>query len=533
MRGYEAFAGVVKSGGKPRRAAKMVILNADHPDVVDFIDSKLNEEKKAWALIEAGYDASFTGDAYGSVFFQNANHSVRVTDDFMRAVVDGRDWTTYSVVDKQPMETYKAKDLFRKMAEAAHVCGDPGIQYDTTINDWHTSANTDRIHASNPCSEYMFLNDTACNLASLNLMKFVDADGEFDPEAYRFAAKVTLTAQEILVDNASYPTPRIEENSHRFRPLGLGYANLGALLMSRGLPYDSDGARAYAGAITALMTGWAYRTSAVIARDVTGPFDGYAENEESFIGVMKKHRRAVDKIGSSFVPSDLLEASRDAWGQTLEIGKEHGYRNGQATVLAPTGTIGFMMDCDTTGIEPDIALIKYKRLVGGGMIKIVNNTLDEALRRLGYDDGRRKAIIDYVDREETIEGAPALDSKHLPVFDCAFRAANGTRSIHALGHIRMMAAAQPFISGAISKTVNLPPDATVEDVEAAYLESWKLGLKAVAIYRDGCKRTQPLSTSKTDPGLNKAGAAASVAGPPAAVPGKLPDARQSPGHKVF
>jgi ribonucleoside-diphosphate reductase alpha chain len=547
MRGFDAFAGVIKSGGKTRRAAKMVILNIDHPDVEEFIWCKGKEEKKAWTLIDAGYDGSFDGEAYKSIFFQNSNNSVRVTDDFMEAVQKDRDWTTRAVRDGSPVETVKARKLWRDIAEAAWMCGDPGLQFDTTINDWHTSSGTARINASNPCSEYMYLDDSACNLASLNLRKFVGVDGdvtangrEMDVEAFRRAVEITTLGQEIIVGNAKYPTDRIRDNSLRFRPLGLGYANLGALLMSRGLPYDSAPARAYAGAITALMTGWGYRTSAVIARDVTGPFDGYAENREPFIGVMKKHRRAVDKIDATYVPAALMDAARDAWDQTLAIGKDHGYRNGQATVLAPTGTIGFMMDCDTTGIEPDIALIKYKRLVGGGMIKIVNNTLTEALNNLDYDEASVKAIVEYVDTEETIEGAPGLKPEHLPVFDCAFRASNGTRSIHYQGHIRMMAAAQPFISGAISKTVNLPPDATVEDVQEAYLESWKQGLKAVAIYRDGCKRTQPLSTSKTDPGLVKGGAGANVAvgvpepiksGPPAAVRKKLPDERQSFTHK--
>jgi ribonucleoside-diphosphate reductase alpha chain len=533
MRGFDAFAGVIKSGGKTRRAAKMVILNVEHPDVDEFIWCKAKEEKKAWTLIDAGYDGSFDGEAYKSVFFQNSNNSVRVTDDFMEAVQKDRDWTTRSVRDGSPVETVPARKIWRDIAEAAWQCGDPGLQYDTTINAWHTSAGTARINASNPCSEYMYLDDSACNLASLNLRKFVTTDGEMDIESFRRAVETTILAQEIIVGNAKYPTDKIRDNSHRFRPLGLGYANLGALLMSRGLPYDSEPARAYAGAITALMTGWAYRTSAVIARDVTGPFDGYAENEDSFIGVMKKHRRAVEKIDAGCVPSDLLSAARDAWDQTLEIGKEHGYRNGQATVLAPTGTIGFMMDCDTTGIEPDIALIKYKRLVGGGMIKIVNNTITEALTKLGYDEAQTKAIVDYIDTEETIEGAPGLKPEHLPVFVCAFRAAIGSRSFHYLGHIRMMAAAQPFISGAISKTVNLPPDATVEDVQEAYMESWKQGLKAVAIYRDGCKRTQPLSTSKTDPGLAKGAVAAEPVknGPPAAVRRKLPDERQSITHK--
>src|SRR3954468_4436986 len=536
MRGFDAVAGVIKSGGKTRRAAKMVILNIDHPDVEEFIWCKAKEEKKAWSLIDAGYDGSFDGEAYKSVFFQNSNNSVRVTDDFMEAVQKDREWSTTAVRDGRPVQTYKARELWRSISQASWECGDPGLQFDTTINAWHTSANTSRINASNPCSEYMYLDDSACNLASLNLRKF-EREGDstgFDVESFKRAVEITILAQEIIVGNAKYPTKAIEENSHRFRPLGLGYANLGSLLMSLGLPYDSAPSRAIAGAITALMTGWAYRTSAVISRDVTGPFAGYPENEQPFLGVMKKHRHHVDRIEAHHVPADLYDSARAAWDDAIRIGGEHGFRNGQATVLAPTGTIGFMMDCDTTGIEPDIALIKYKRLVGGGMIKIVNNTLDEALRRLGYDDNQRKTIIDYVDREETIEGAPGLDVKPLPVFDCAFRAANGTRSIHALGHIRMMAAAQPFISGAISKTVNLPADATVEDAEGAYLEAWKQGLKAIAIYRDGCTRTQPLSTSKTDPGLGKSAsavAAAPVGGPPAAVRKKLPDERQSLTHK--
>jgi ribonucleoside-diphosphate reductase alpha chain len=533
MKGFDAFAGVIKSGGKTRRAAKMVILNIDHPDIEEFIWCKAKEEKKAWSLIDAGYDGSFDGEAYKSVFFQNSNNSVRVTDDFMEAVQKDREWSTKAVRDGRPVQTYKARELWRAISQASWECGDPGLQFDTTINAWHTSANTSRINASNPCSEYMYLDDSACNLASLNLRKF-EREGDstgFDVESFKRAVEITILAQEIIVGNAKYPTKAIEENSHRFRPLGLGYANLGSLLMSLGLPYDSAPSRAIAGAITALMTGWAYRTSAVISRDVTGPFAGYPENEQPFLGVMKKHRHHVDRIEAHHVPADLYDSARAAWDDAIRIGGEHGFRNGQATVLAPTGTIGFMMDCDTTGIEPDIALIKYKRLVGGGMIKIVNNTLDEALRRLGYDDGGRKAIIDYVDREETIEGAPGLDAKHLPVFDCAFRAANGTRSIHALGHIRMMAAAQPFISGAISKTVNLPADATVEDTENAHLEAWKQGLKAIAVYRDGCKRTQPLSTSKTDPGLAKAVAAVAPDGPPAAVRRKLPDERRSLTHK--
>ena len=531
MRGFDAFAGVIKSGGKTRRAAKMVILNVEHPDIEEFVSCKTKEEKKAWTLIDAGYDGSFDGEAYKSVFFQNSNNSVRVTDDFMEAVQKDRDFSLRAVRDGRPVQTLKARELWHHIADAAWTCGDPGLQFDTTINAWHTSANTARINASNPCSEYMYLDDSACNLASLNLRKFQDATGELDVEQFKKAVELTILAQEIIVGNASYPTKKIEENSHRFRPLGLGFANLGALLMSRGLPYDSAASRAYAGAITAIMTGWAYRTSAVISRDVTGPFDGYPENEEPFLAVMKKHRHHVEKIDTSCVPADMMTASRESWDDAIAVGREHGFRNGQATVIAPTGTIGFMMDCDTTGIEPDIALIKYKRLVGGGMIKIVNNTLSEALTKLGYDEQQKKSIVDYVDQEETIEGAPGLKDEHLAVFDCAFRAANGTRSIHYLGHIRMMSAVQPFISGAISKTVNLPPEATIEDVQDAYMEAWKDGLKAIAIYRDGCKRTQPLSTSKSDPGLAKAAAAAEIKGPPAAVRRKLPDERRSITHK--
>jgi ribonucleoside-diphosphate reductase alpha chain len=487
----------VKSGGKTRRAAKMVILDADHPDVLDFIDSKMLEEKKAWALIEQGYDPSFTGEAYGSVFFQNANHSVRVTDEFMRAVEDDQEWTTHAVVPPhEPMETYRARDIFRRMAEAAWICGDPGIQYDTTINDWHTSANTDRIHASNPCSEYMFLNDTACNLASLNLMKFVDADGEFDAEGYRYAAKITITAQEILVDNASYPTPKIEENSHRFRPLGLGYANLGALLMSRGLAYDSDEGRNFAAALTAIMHGEAYKQSAIIARDHGGPFADYAVNEKPFLRVIGKHRDAAYRIPTQGVPANLIRHAHQVYDEALALGKQHGYRNAQVTVLAPTGTIAFMMDCDTTGVEPDIALIKYKKLVGEGFLKIVNQTVPTALKKLGYTAEQTSEILEYLMERETIEGAPHLKAEHLPVFDCAFKPANGTRSIHYMGHIRMMGAIQPFLSGAISKTVNMPESATAEEIEQVYLEGWKQGLKAIAIYRDNSKRSQPLMTSK-------------------------------------
>jgi ribonucleoside-diphosphate reductase alpha chain len=496
MKGYDAFAGVIKSGGKTRRAAKMVILNADHPDVEEFINCKVEEEKKAWALIDAGYDGSFTGPAYASVFFQNSNNSVRVTDDFMRSVLDDGEWQTKAVTSGEPVDTYKARDLMRMIAEGTWVCGDPGMQFDTTVNDWHTCSGTARINASNPCSEYMFLDDSACNLASINLMKFLGDDGELDVAAFKAACRTLITAQEIIVPNSSYPTKAIERNSHDYRPLGLGYANLGALLMSRGLPYDSDEGRAYSGAITAVMTGEAYAQSARVARDHGGPFAGYEKNRESFLRVMRKHRDAVSEINQRFVPTDLYAAAKQAWDEALELGEDFGYRNAQATVLAPTGTIGFMMDCDTTGVEPDIALVKYKKLVGGGLMKIVNGTVPMALEKLGYTKPEIEAIIHFIDENETIEGAPFLKDEHLPVFDCAFKATQGERSIHYMGHIRMMGATQPFISGAISKTVNVPTEATVEDIEQAYIESWRLGAKAVSIYRDGSKRTQPLNTSR-------------------------------------
>jgi len=496
MKGYDAFAGVIKSGGKTRRAAKMVILNAEHPDIMDFINCKVDEEKKAWALIDAGYDGSFTGVAYGSVFFQNSNNSVRVTDDFMRAVLDDGDWQTKAVVDGRVMNTYKARDLMKGIAEGTWVCGDPGMQFDTTVNDWHTCTETARINASNPCSEYMFLDDSACNLSSINLMKFVKDDGELDVAAFKAACRTMITAQEIIVPNSSYPTKAIEKNSHDYRPLGLGYANLGALLMSRGLPYDSDEGRAYAGAITAVMTGEAYAQSARIARDHGGPFAGYEKNRDSMLRVMRKHRDSVVEINAKHVPTDLFAGAKQAWDEAVELGEDFGYRNAQATVLAPTGTIGFMMDCDTTGVEPDIALVKYKKLVGGGLMKIVNQTVPMALEKLGYTKPEIEAIVHYIDENEMIEGAPFLKEEHLPVFDCAFKPANGERSIHYMGHIKMMGATQPFISGAISKTVNVPREATVEDIERAYIESWRLGAKAISIYRDGSKRTQPLNTSK-------------------------------------
>src|SRR4051812_48891178 len=531
MKGYDAFAGVIKSGGKTRRAAKMVILDADHPDILEFINCKVEEERKAWALIDAGYDGSFTGPAYSSVFFQNSNNSVRVTDDFMRAVLDDGDWETRAVTDKsRVMDVYKARLMMHAIAEGTHICGDPGMQFDTTINEWHTCPNTDRIYASNPCSEYMFLNDSACNLASINLMKFVREDGEFDVVAYKAAIRTLITAQEIIVDNASYPSAAIEKNSHAYRPLGLGYANLGALLMSRGLPYDSDSGRDYAAALTALMTGEGYAQSARIARDQGGPFTGYEKNREPFLRVMRKHRDAMRDVNARNVPSDLYGAARTSWDDAVELGEAFGYRNAQATVLAPTGTIGFMMDCDTTGVEPDIALVKYKKLVGGGLMKIVNQTVPMALRKLGYTQPQIDAIVDYIDREETIEGAPGLKESHLPVFDCAFKAAKGNRSIHYMGHIKMMGATQPFISGAISKTVNVPKEATVDDVAQAYIQSWKLGAKAISIYRDGSKRTQPLNTSKDKTAAETmAEAAATLARTP--VRRKLPDERHAITHK--
>ena len=497
MRGYDAFAGIIKSGGKTRRAAKMVILNADHPDIVEFVNSKAEEEKKAHALIDAGYDGSFNvhGGAYDSVFFQNANHSVRVTDEFMRAVEEDREWSTKFVKDGQRCETMRARDLMKQIATAAWSCGDPGIQFDTTVNKWHTCPESGRINGSNPCSEYMFLDDTACNLSSLNLMKFVNEDGEFNPKSFQAACRTMITAQEILVDNSSYPTPEIEANSHAFRPLGLGYANLGVLLMDRGLPYDSDAGRAFAAAVTALMHGEAYKQSALIAKAI-GPFSGYEKNARSMSSVIFKHREQAYDLDPEYISEDLLTTIQAAWDEAYFTGKDHGYRNSQVTVLAPTGTIGFMMDCDTTGVEPDIALVKYKKLVGGGLIKIVNQSVPKALNRLGYDPLQCEAIVRYIDENEMIEGAPHLKPEHLSIFDCAFPAKEGKRSIHWMGHIKMMSAVQPFLSGAISKTVNMPNSATVDEIQKAYMEGWKLGLKAIAVYRDGCKRSQPLSTSK-------------------------------------
>jgi ribonucleoside-diphosphate reductase alpha chain len=521
MRGLDAFAGVIKSGGKTRRAAKMAILNVEHPDIIDFIECKAKEEAKAHTLIRSGYDGSGPdSEAFSSIFFQNANNSVRVTDEFMHAYeTDGEYWTK-SVKEGAPVQPHKAREIMRMIADATWHCGDPGLQFDTTINKWHTSKNTARINASNPCSEYMFLDNSACNLASFNLMKFVTSNGVFNIPEYRHAISVVITAMEILVDNSGYPTEKIARNSHDYRPLGLGYANLGALLMSFGIPYDSATGRDLAAALTAIMCGQAYLQSAVLAANCPslasgtpltasverqgGACPGFYVNREPFLNVIRMHRAEVNNIGKSKSSGEpfmlpqleaLIESSRECWDMALVYGERYGYRNSQTTVLAPTGTIGFMMDCDTTGIEPDLALVKYKKLVGGGMIKIVNNTVPAALFKLGYNNDQVDAIVSYIDATGTIEGAPGIKAEHLPVFDCSFKPAKGTRSIHYMGHIKMMSATQPFLSGAISKTVNLPQEATVEDIAEAYAESWRQGIKAVAIYRDGSKGTQPLNTS--------------------------------------
>jgi ribonucleoside-diphosphate reductase alpha chain len=521
MRGLDAFAGVIKSGGKTRRAAKMAILNVEHPDIIDFIECKAKEEQKAHTLIRNGYDGSGPdSEAFSSIFFQNANNSVRVTDEFMRAYENDGEFTTRSVKEGAPVQTHKARDIMRKIAEATWLCGDPGLQFDTTINKWHTSKNTARINASNPCSEYMFLDNSACNLASFNLMKFISPAGTFNIPEYRHAISVVITAMEILVDNSGYPTEKIARNSHDYRPLGLGYANLGAVLMSFGLPYDSAAGRDLAGALTAIMCGQAYLQSAVLAANCPalksatpltasverqgGACPGFYVNREPFLNVIRMHRAEVNNIGKSRIVGEpfmvpqleaLIDSSRECWDMALSYGERYGYRNSQTTVLAPTGTIGFMMDCDTTGIEPDLALVKYKKLVGGGMIKIVNNTVPAALFKLGYNNDQVDAIVSYIDATGTIEGAPGIKPEHLAVFDCSFKPAKGTRSINYMGHIKMMAATQPFLSGAISKTVNLPHEATVEEVAEAYAESWRQGIKAVAIYRDGSKGVQPLNTS--------------------------------------
>ncbi|MGZ4289692.1 MAG: vitamin B12-dependent ribonucleotide reductase, partial [Gaiellaceae bacterium] len=523
MRGADASAGTIKSGGKTRRAAKMVVLDVDHPDIVEFIWCKAHEEEKARVLEAAGYDMSLDSPDWASIQYQNANNSVRVSDAFMEAVEADTDWNLTARTDGSVVETIKARKLLHDIAEAAWRCADPGVQYDTTINGWHTLPNTGRINASNPCSEYMSIDDSACNLASLNLMKFRREDGELDVEAFEHACDVVFLAQEILVGNSSYPTPEIETNAKAYRQLGLGYANLGALLMARGLAYDSDEGRAYAAAITALMTGRAYRKSAEIAKRM-GPFAGYRPNAAAMVGVIAKHRAAVGNIANAHtIPSDLLGAARKSWDDALDLGEVYGYRNAQATVLAPTGTISFMMDCDTTGVEPDFSLVKSKKLVGGGEITIVNKTVPLGLEKLGYAPNEVDEIVAYIDERNTIVGAPYVKSEHFPVFDCAV----GERAIHYRGHVKMMGAIQPFISGAISKTVNLPETATIDEVAQLYVEAWQLGVKAIAIYRDNCKVAQPLS-GKGDKSQQLLAPAGAMAAPKRR---RLPDDRNEVGRK--
>ncbi len=520
MRGADASAGTIKSGGKTRRAAKMVVLDVDHPDVEEFIWCKAKEERKARVLEAAGYDMTLDSPDWASIQYQNANNSVRVTDAFMESVIENKEWNLTARTDGSVVETKDARDVLRQMAEAAWECADPGVQYDTTINSWHTLPNTGRINASNPCSEYMSIDDSACNLASLNLMKFRREDGEFDVDSFEHAVDVMFLAQEIAVGYSSYPTPEIERNAKSFRQLGLGYANLGALLMARGLPYDSDEGRAYAAAITALMTGRGYRKSAEVARRM-GPFEGYRPNAAAMIGVIAKHRAAVGNIDhSTSVPDDLLGAARHAWDEALELGEVSGFRNAQATVLAPTGTISFMMDCDTTGVEPDFSLVKSKKLVGGGEITIVNKTVPMALEKLGHAPNEVSEIVAFIDDRNTVVGAPYLKPEHFPVFDCAI----GDRAIHYMGHVKMMGAVQPFISGALSKTVNLPEETRVDEIAQLFVESWQLGVKAIAIYRDNCKVAQPLS--------GKADAGATTLAPVSGAVGPLPQRRRLPDDRV-
>jgi ribonucleoside-diphosphate reductase alpha chain len=522
MRGADASAGTIKSGGKTRRAAKMVVLNVDHPDIEEFIWCKAREERKAHALRDAGFDMDLDGQDVHSIQYQNANNSVRVSDAFMQAVVDDADWDLKAVVDGRPLATLKARQLFRDIAQAAWECADPGLQYDTTINRWHTAPNTGPITASNPCSEYVHLDDSACNLASMNLLKFLDDDDVFDVEGYKAAIEVVFTAQEILVGNADYPTEKIAETSRRFRQLGMGYANLGALLMAQGLPYDSDAGRAWAAALTALMTGHAYETSARTAARM-GAFAGYAENREPMNNVLRMHRDAAAHIDEELVPTELLSAAQESWDNAVELAERHGVRNSQATVLAPTGTIGLLMDCDTTGIEPDLSLVKTKKLVGGGTMSIVNQTVPRALQKMGYAPDEREAIVAHIAENHSIKGAPALRESDLPVFACSM----GDNTIHHMGHIRMMGAAQPFLSGAISKTVNLPEECTVDDIEDAYMESWKLGLKAVAVYRDNCKLGQPLSTTKKETAAAPAGPPTVIAAGPGATDAQLAELQKA------
>jgi ribonucleoside-diphosphate reductase alpha chain len=532
IKGYDAYAGIIKSGGKTRRAAKMEILNVDHPDIIEFIMAKSNEEKKAWALIEQGYSGGMNGEAYGSIAFQNANFSVRAIDEFMDSAKSDGEWKTKFVKTGEPCETFKAREVLNKISESTWLCGDPGMQFDTIINKWHTCKISGRINASNPCSEYMFIDDSACNLASINLMKFRTEEGKFDVEKFRAVVRTMIIAQELSVDGSSFPTIKICQNSHEFRPLGLGYANLGALLMSLSLPYDSNEGRSVAAAITAIMTGEAYKTSAELA-GLVGPFPAFAKNRESMLEVMKMHRDAVKKIEVNSMPSELRYLVNDAWDSwedAVELGELNGYRNAQTTVLAPTGTIGFMMDCDTTGIEPDIALVKYKVLSGGGMLKIVNRSVPLALKTLGYSQEQIDSIVEFIDKNDTIEGAP-IREEHLAIFDCAFKPAKGKRSIHYKGHIKMMAVCQPFLSGAISKTINMPESSTSSDIANAYLFAWEQGLKAVAIYRENSKRSQPLNTQKTEGEMIKKNQQQPV---PTIVLGerkKLPQTHKSITHK--
>ncbi|MHC4068005.1 MAG: vitamin B12-dependent ribonucleotide reductase [Planctomycetota bacterium] len=526
MRVYDQVAAVIKSGGKTRRAAKMQSLRIDHPDIREFITSKTEEEQKAWALIEAGYTDEYNNEAYSSVMFQNCNLSVRVTDEFMQAVEKDAKWATYAVTTGEKVDEYSARELMQLIAEGTRICGDPGIQYHTTINKWHTCPESGPINASNPCSEYMFLNDSACNLASLNLMKFRADDGSFDVESFKKAVRIFIIAQEIFVDGGSYPDEPITENSHIYRPLGLGYANLGSLIMSLAFSYDSEQARAMGAAVSAILTGTAYAVSAEIA-SVKGPFREFEKNKEKMLAVINMHRQSAHEISESHCPDYMLNTAKDAWDQALDAGSKVGFRNAQTTVLAPTGTIGFMMDCDTTGIEPDIALVKYKLLAGGGMLKLVNKTVPMALERLGYSTEDIKLICDYIDENESIEEAQKLNTDHLSVFDCAFKPRNGKRCIHYMAHLKMMTAVQPFISGAISKTINMPKESTTEEIAAAYMEGWKLGLKAVAIYRDGSKKLQPVSTKKHKDAKAKAPEAA----PSRPFRKRLPDTRQSITHK--
>ena len=529
MRVFDQIAAVVKSGGKTRRAAKMQSLKIDHPDIRDFITCKTEEEKKAWALLEQGYGGDLNNEAYSSVMFQNSNLSVRVSDEFMEAVEKDGKWATKSVTTGQVLDEYRAQELMELIADGTRICGDPGLQYDSTINRWHTCPKSGRINASNPCSEYMFIDNSACNLASLNLMKFRNEDGSFNIENFRKAIRIFIIAQDILVDNGSYPERDITENSHRFRPLGLGYANLGCLMMSLAMPYDSDLARAWASAITAILTGTAYATSTEMA-SIKGAFEDYQDNAESMLNVIGMHREHAYNIPEVHCPDYLLNAAKNAWDQAFDAGSKFGFRNAQATVLAPTGTIGFMMDCDTTGIEPDIALVKYKLLAGGGMLKIVNRTVPMALERLGYNAEDIKKICDVIDEDETIETAKTLNEEHLAIFDCAFEPRKGSRHIHYLAHLKMMAAVQPFLSGAISKTINMPKESTTEEIAAAYMDGWKLGLKAVAIYRDGSKRIQPVNTKKYsgDKGKKAVEEDASALKPHRR---RLPETRNSITHK--